>query len=251
MSSATPNQTPIEPQTRDDASVSPPDAAASVADEAPTQPESVAAAPKTDSRTAAGEDAQPTPAAPAAAEQIASEIADEASASPTPVAAVQETESRTVAAEASEPPPDSSSPAAAVTGAAEPSDPTPQPAVRQLVTDRVQRMANTRMDQRKLSRLLKAVVDHVNVNARLPRTISVGARDLLAETAATHLLRRGLKVQNLPNLLADAAERLPEVATRIADKDADSAARPSDRIVAAEVRSARKAGALAGLAPWG
>jgi hypothetical protein len=112
-------------------------------------------------------------------------------------------------------------------------------------------MANTRMDQRKLSRLLKAVIDQASLDAELPQPISVGARDLLAQSAAMRLFRQRFRAKDLPALLADAAGRLPEAAKRIGENGAATVNRRRDRIDAAQVRSARKAGVLGGLDPWG
>ncbi len=123
--------------------------------------------------------------------------------------------------------------------------------IERLVAQRLQRMANPRLDQRKLARLIKAVIDQINRTEALPRPITVGARDHLAEAAATRLFRQRLKANDLPQLLARAASQLPAVATRIETQIADTPNQRRDRIDARQLRRARQAGVLDGLDPWG
>lgn len=123
--------------------------------------------------------------------------------------------------------------------------------VERLVAQRLQQMNDHRMDQRKLARLLKAVIDQVSLTeGLLQRPITVGARDRLAETAATRLFRQPLKVHNLPRLLAEAAAQLPAVAARIDTEIDDGSSHRRDRIDARQLRRARQAGVLRGLDPW-
>jgi hypothetical protein len=160
-----------------------------------------------------------------------------------------------------EPPPEEQ--AAQTSAAVAPPTDTPQPSrmlatlptgthtgVERHVAEHLQRLASTHMDQRKLARLLKSVIDQINLSGALPRPITVGARDLLAQTAATRIVRQGLAANTLPALLANAASRLPEVVTRLSDQASDASTLRRDRIDAKQVRSARRAGLLGGLDPW-
>jgi hypothetical protein len=96
------------------------------------------------------------------------------------------------------------------------------------------------MDQRKLYRLVKAVIDQVNLNGALSQPVTVGARDLLAQAAATRLARQRLAAIDSPKLLADAASRLPEVTTAIEAQVTDASNQRRDRIDAKQVRLVRK-----------
>lgn len=123
--------------------------------------------------------------------------------------------------------------------------------IAQLVAEHLQRMTKPRMDQRKLARLLKAIIDQVMLTEGLARPITSGARDQLAEFAATRVLRRPLKASELPRLLIDAASRLPEVSRRIETQVPVPSNQRHDRIDAKQIREARKSGVLAGVDPWG
>lgn len=105
------------------------------------------------------------------------------------------------------------------------------------------------MDQRKLARLLKAVIDRLNqveVEA-LVQPFSVGVRDRLANDAATRLFRQRLTSNNLPSVIANAASRLPIVATEITSQSEKESKQRPDRIDTRQLRVARDAGSLEGI----
>lgn len=262
MQSETPNPSEIEQPKRNDRSE--PELAAAVGSRPMVQPDMPAEAADDLPQSQSEADATAGSTAEAAPEANTAQRAREPQPEPMPAARAPLPTPRSAAA-AESIPGSRAEPAASSQSKAEPhalSEKTPertgaalqtnpQTAVELLVAERLHRMANARMDQRKLSRLLKGVIDQVNLNEGLPRPVTVGARDLLAQNAATRLLRQPLAGKDLPRLLADAASRLPEVATRIEAQVADASNQRRDRITAKQVRLARQAGALGGLDPWG
>lgn len=107
-----------------------------------------------------------------------------------------------------------------------------------------------RLDQKKLAKLLKKVVDILNESGELPKRFSFGARDILAESAASRMLAQGVNRAQLEKAFVQAGINLTGVQVQIASYAEQTQGQPLTIVDALSVKRAKQADAFCGFYPW-